>query len=331
VINLKHRRALSEVISTTILVAAMLIIVIGVMGFAFDLFNTQTQEAEFSQAQTSMVSLAQSVDTIIPAPGAAAYVTFNSRTGGPDFLKNSDNISISILSNNTVSCGSGFVSIQKGCAFSTNMSQFVYRAGSQVSYSGAQWIRAGNFTGHDFLQYFNNTLIVMNNTSPLGFVYLVHTNGSTWVVLDYRRIDVNLLGIFNVSEGVALNPSSPQDPAGNPNFVGQFQAVNIVQIYLVRLLYGNSSGGGNIVTSVQNMNISRYTVTVLPSSKPAINNLYNISIIASLKKQVLLPGQSQMLPYDRIIIPVQATYYGLPVTTIINMYVINIRLTMTGG
>src|SRR5579875_1173207 len=147
-----RRRALSEVISTTILVAAMLIIVIGVMGFAIDLFNTQTQEAEFSQAQNGVVSLAQSVDSILPSQGSGAYVTFNARSGGPDFFSGYDTMSLNVASTSyALQCSSGLLAVKSGstvtaCGLSTPTGEFAYRAGSLVSYSGAQWIRAGGYS-----------------------------------------------------------------------------------------------------------------------------------------------------------------------------------------
>ncbi len=314
----------------------MLIIVIGVMGFAIDLFNTQTQEAEFSQAQNGVVSLAQSVDSILPSQGSGAYVTFNARSGGPDFFSGYDTMSLNVASTSyALQCSSGLLAVKSGstvtaCGLSTPTGEFAYRAGSLVSYSGAQWIRAGGYTGQPFLTTFDNTLIIQNNSAPLGFVYDSHVNGSTWVTMDYRRINVNVMGIFNISEGIALNPNQPSDLAGNPNWVNQFKQVEIIQINLVNVSGGTFAGSNSLVASALNKGALHYSVSI-HDPNPTGKGTYQFTITFSLSKQQLLPGQPFTTPQASLTINVDDQYNGQPVDALINIVLSNVQISISGG
>jgi hypothetical protein len=312
-----RRRALSEVISTTILVSAMLIIVVGVMGFAVDLFSIQTQNAEFSQAQNSMISLAQGVDSIIPTPGAAAYARFNTRSGGPVFSSSFDmmNLSITYNGNNTVYP-----------ILNMPINELRYVAGAQVSFIGDQWIRAGNFTGTPVIQYFNNTLIIQNNSAPLGFVYISHDSGATWINLDYRRVNIINLGIFNVSTGVN---STCCDAAGNPIYTGNYQLVDIIQVNLVKVVSGTFGGASSIVISVLNTGVNTTNVAFYPPSNLPL--VFNVT----LTSKSLASGQPAFAPSDSVQVPVPFNYtnqYGtFNVSTVVMLSISTIQLSTSGG
>jgi hypothetical protein len=311
------RRALSEIISTTILVAAMLIVVIGVMGFAIDLFNTQTQDAEFSQAQNGVIALAQGIDSILPTQGAAAFSTFNSRTGGPVIINNFDQMVLTVLNP------------QGKVAFSNsiNINEFRYRAGSLVSQEGEQWVRAGNFTGQPFSQTFNGTLIIQNNSAPLGFVYTSHDNGATWVTMDYRRINVNNLGVFNISLGAV---PVGKDQAENEIYKQVYQLVDIVQINLVNITGGTFSGSSNLVVSAVNQGTSTATLS-FPDPSPGGSGSYSFKIAVSLNKQSLGAGLPTVFPFSSLTVSVPDTVSGFPVNTVVEIFATNIQLSIGGG
>lgn len=324
------RRALSEVISTTILVAAMLVIVTGVMGFALNLFNTQTQEAEFSQAQNGMVTLAQTVDSVIPTPGASAFASFNTRSGGPVLVMNYDRLSLNITGPNNVLMYSNFITIN----------ELRYRAGPLVSFQNYQWIRAGQFTGQPFATSFASTMIIQNNSAPLGFVFASHDSGSTWVTMDFRRVNVNNLGIFNVSLGAV---PIGQDAGGNTIYKQIFQEINMVQINLVNLIPGNFSGSGNLNVVASNQGIKTTSVVIQDPQSPNTKGYYQVLIRVGLKN--FLPGQSSP-PVATLILNVP---YGVQVpngasctspngpqnycsvTTVINVVVSTVQLSFQGA
>ncbi|MEM3637149.1 MAG: hypothetical protein QXX17_04820 [Conexivisphaerales archaeon] len=332
------RRALSEVISTTILVAAMLVIVTGVMGFALNLFNVQTQEAEFSQAENGVISLAQTVDGILPSPGASGFSSFNSRTGGPILINNYDNMNISIINSSNYIIWNNKVAI--------NM--FRYRAGSLVSFENYQWLRAGQFTGLPFITSFPNTLIVQNNSNPLGFVFISHDSGSTWVSMDYRRINVNNLGLFNASLGAV---PIGVDQGGNTIYKQIFQEVNMVQLNFVNITGGTFSGSNKLDVVVSNQGISTKsivipdpaTLSVKTSSLLWSNTSYQVKITVNLLNK--LPGQSAppsstlllnipygvQVPPTASCLPPGTNHYFCPVNTVINIIVTNIQLSFVGA
>lgn len=346
-INLKHRRALSEVISTTILVAAMLIIVTGVMGFALQLFNVQSQEAEFSQAKNGVISLAQTIDGIIPSPGASGFSSFNTRTGGPDLISNFDRMNVTILNWAGQRLWSNIVPI--------NM--FRYRAGSLVSYEGYQWLRAGPYTGLSFLSSFNSTLLIQNNSAPLGMVYVSHDNGATWVTLDYRRVNLNNLGIFNISLGAVPVGT---DAGGNVVYKQIFKEVNIIQLNFVNITGMSYSGSSklNVVASnrgvltkslvIQDPVNSTMLGCIYGSPKPVncpqiTGNTYQVQFTVSLANS--LAGQSGALkqlvvinipyglkvPSNASCLQPNSSVNYCTVDTVINIVVTNIQLSFTGA
>ncbi len=346
-INLKHRRALSEVISTTILVAAMLVIVTGVMGFALQLFNVQSQEAEFSQAENGVISLAQTIDGIIPSPGASGFSSFNTRTGGPDLISKFDTMTVTILNWTGQPVWSNVVPI--------NM--FRYRAGSVVSFEGYQWLRAGTYTGLPFLSSFNNTLLIQNNSAPLGMVFISHDNGATWVSLDYRRVNLNNLGIFNISLGAVPVGT---DAGGNVIYKQIFKEVNIIQLNFVNITGGAYTGSNKVnVVATNNGVITKsfvikdpinstmlscvYSFPKPPNCPQITGNTYQVQFMVSLVNK--LPGQSVApkqlvvinIPYG-VAVPSNAsclqpnsTVDYCTVDTIINVVVTNIQLSFAGA
>lgn len=312
-----RKKALSEIISTTILVAAMLIIVIGVMGFAIDLFNTQAQDAEFSQAQNGVIALSQGIDSILPTQGAAAFSTFNSRTGGPVMVDNFDQMQLTVYNPSGTSVFSNDIPIN----------EFRYRAGSLVSQEGEQWVRAGNYTGQPFLQTFNSTLIIQNNSAPLGFVYTSHDNGATWVTMDYRRVNVNNLGVFNISLGAV---PIGQDQAGNPIYKQVYQLVDIVQINLVNITGGTFAGSSSLVVSAVNQGTHMATLS-FTDPNPDSTGSYSFNISVSLNKQSLGADLKPFTPSLTLSVYVPDSVSGFPVNTVVDIFATNIQLSIGGG
>ena len=240
----RRRRALSPVISTAILTAAMLVIVIGVLGFATNLFAIQTQQAEFGQAQNILINFADGIDSVSSREGASTYVRFNLRAGGPVWVQNYDTIKVNV----TIGNQTNYVIPIQG-----NVGAFTYRGGSQIG--------TGSFT---VLRGISSSA-VLNNAYPLGRVYLSQSNGAI-ITLDYDRIGVNDLGLFNVSKSAG----------------GGFDYIDIVQITLVNLTRGNFSGGSTAFVEATNYDVIINNYRINYNRSLATVPSYNLNITVTL-------------------------------------------------
>jgi hypothetical protein len=259
----KHRRrmrkrALSSVLSTVILVSVMLTVAIMVIGFASNLFAVQSDSVEYSQAQNTMINYAGIIEQISAKQGSSGYVLFNPRSGGPIFLSNVGTINV------TLSCGTTNFTLING-----SYNTLKYMGGILASTIGKNYLRGAA------------GIITYNNNSTLGSVYTEQVNGS-WVVLDYARIGVLNLGIFNFSKGIV-------------NGTQTFEMVNLIQVQYLNITKGSYSGGGslNAVATCKNIYVnynrtqdpnppSNYSLTVTmrlaPTGKPVNSSSLPISI-----------------------------------------------------
>ncbi|MEM4523084.1 MAG: hypothetical protein QW738_07745 [Nitrososphaeria archaeon] len=167
------RKGLSPVISTVILSAIMLIITIISIGFAANIYAIQSDSTEFEQAKNMMINFAGTIEYVSSRQGSSAYVKFNSRSGGPQFLSNIGTIGVSVNSSDVLK---------------SRLSVLKYRGGSLSSVAGKYYLRGSDKN------------IVKNNVS-LGSVYVEQSEGA-YVVLDFSRINVVYLGKFDFSKGI---------------------------------------------------------------------------------------------------------------------------------
>jgi hypothetical protein len=340
------RRALSPVVSTMFLVAAMLVILIAVLGFSVNLFAVQTQEAEFVQAQNLMVNFAQGVDSVTGNPGASTYVTFNARAGGPNLIPGFDTFNLKL----NFSCyWSGNKTNAQGNKWSANGLTYPanvlrYRVGPLVSFAGYQWIRGP--IGNTSTPGSNKTLLVQNSTLPTGWVYISHVNptdqGSTWVTLDNRRANILNLGLFNVSKGVVI-----EKKVG----VGLTQWVDFVQVQYTNVTFSGAPYGGanNIVASAVNKGVvvlscfvnggSKHATTATSSLLAACDggkplSRYAVRVTSSRVQNPTPPDKKvYTLPiacYQSHTFKNGTTFY-YPVSTQFQFVISNIQLALSGG
>jgi hypothetical protein len=238
------KRAISSVISTSILVCIMIIIAIMAIAFAGNVFSVQSESVEFDQAKNIMLNFAGIVEQVSSKQGSSGYVLFNARSGGPSFFSNVGNIDVTLNRLNLILIYGSYNQI------SGSYNVLKYRGGSLTSVMAYTRLRGYNDT------------YTYNNNSTLGYVHIEEANAS-WIVLDYARIGVLTLGALNFSKG---NQS--------------FEMVNLIQVQYLNLTKGSLSGSGNIYTVATCKNIN---VTYTRVNTTQISNLnYTLTITVKL-------------------------------------------------
>lgn len=223
---IKRRLGVSDIVSTIILVSALLIISIVIMFVAHNIFAYQSQNVEFEQAKDVYMNLAEIIEEVSGKQGASGYVRINTVSGGPYFEANADNITIEV-NNGTVS----------KTIYLNSCNILKYRAGSLVGVSGREDLRG------------TDSLIVVNNEYPLGNVYTIESNGA-WVVINYSRIGILNLGVFNFTKGL------------NESYEPVFDTLNVVEVHYIELVPGSFTGSGSlyIVATCENITVEYYRI-----------------------------------------------------------------------
>lgn len=205
-------RAVSPVISTVIITATLLIILVVASFIATSMLEIQIQNSEFEQAKTAMLLLDKTIIDVSLRPGAAGSVQFNQRSGGIGLYKGGV-INISIVSSlgvNSITVGSYVVK---------------YRGGSMVSTAEANLTELGG--------------LLVDMSKPLGYVR-IEVGGGAWIVLDYNRVrvienrDLKTVDIYLIS----LKPGT---------FRGSGTVTVRVQNKGVRTLYQGKLAGNSIL------------------------------------------------------------------------------------
>ncbi|RLG61225.1 hypothetical protein DRN87_03000, partial [Candidatus Geothermarchaeota archaeon] len=90
---------------------------------------------------------------------------------------------------------------------------------------------------------------VVNNEYPLGNVYTIQSNGA-WVVINYSRIGILNLGVFNFTKGL------------NETYEPIFDTLNVIEVHYVELVPGSFAGSGSlyIVATCENITVEHYRV-----------------------------------------------------------------------
>ncbi len=218
---MNKRPGISEVISTIIIISAMLLIAVTTLIIANNMFNYQSQNVEFEQAKNNMVNLASIIEGISGKVGASGYVRFNTVSGGPEYIANAGDVLLIV--------GNGTYNVT---VFQSTYDIVRYRGGSLVGVSGLQMLRG--------------TLneIILNNQYPLGAVYLTQENGA-YIVMNFSRINVVKMGVYNFTRGINITDYSVM-----------YEALNLIEIHYIRLVAGSFSGSGAINMVARTINVT---------------------------------------------------------------------------
>jgi len=248
-----HRRAISPIISTMIITAATLVLVIGILSYSNNLFQTQTASAEYTQAQNIFVNFADEIDGVSAREGASAYVRINSRSGGPSWISNIDNMTVTI---NII----GQAANQNYTVLRGNVSALRYKAGMQVGTGPVTILRGVTYSA------------IVNNQYPLGLVFTNQSNGAI-VQLDYDRVGIVDLGYQNVSTGIS--------PYTNHAAHTLFDYVDFLQLNLINLTFGGVHGGATyIAASNTNFTVTYYRISYDRAALP-YNSTYQVLVNVS--------------------------------------------------
>ncbi|MEM1514975.1 MAG: hypothetical protein QXT26_02900 [Thermoproteota archaeon] len=155
-------RGVSPVISTIIITASLLIILITAFFFATNMLGIQIQSSEFEQAKTAMRLLDKTIMDVSLRPGAVSSVQFNQGSGGIG-VYGGDQINIVILRDSEV-------------IWNKTITSYVikYRGGSLTPATQMDLTNPGG-------------LILRDPSKPLGYVRVEIGDGA-WIVLDYNRV-----------------------------------------------------------------------------------------------------------------------------------------------
>lgn len=290
--RIRKKKGLSEVVTSVILTGIMLSIALIAMGFANNMFAIQSESTEFDQAKNIMTNLAEIIEHVSTKQDSSGYVKFNSRTGGPSFVKNVKPLTVSVK----VLESSYTLNI-----LTEQCNQIKYRGGSLATAAGKYLIRG------------TDVPILSNNNASMGCVYVEQSDGA-WIVIDYSRINVLNLGSFNFSKGISATTRRPI-----------FELVNVIQVSYINLIPGTFSGSGSIyvVAKCKSLQTSYYRIPAPLNAGPTTFPTYIIRLSASLDSSeanfdMIVPSYynngTHNLPMDTIIMFVQSnveiSYFG---------------------
>lgn len=223
----RWRRGISDIMSTLILVGIFLTIVIATSIYALNVFEISSQNAEFTQAEHNMVSLAQIIEDVSLYPYSSNNLRFNSRVGRLNFVSNWKTISISV-SNST--------HVREIISSSLNVLE--YRGGEMVGVCGERVLRG------------NDSLIIVNETTPLGLVVEKQEEGAV-IRIDFGRIRVIPLGAFSIK-----------------NESGVYEDFEIIEVKYINLtLVRVYPGSGPTSVIIENLGVT----TISERFKPPIS------------------------------------------------------------
>ncbi|MEM1986383.1 MAG: hypothetical protein QXG36_04270 [Nitrososphaeria archaeon] len=297
--RIRKKKGLSEVVTSVILTGIMLSIALIAMGFANNMFAIQSESTEFDQAKNIMTNLAEIIEHVSTKQDSSGYVKFNSRTGGPSFVRNAKSLTITVQALYTPT---DTIPYHSQNLFSVQCNHLKYRGGSLATAAGKYFIRG------------TEVPILSNNNASMGCVYVEQSDGA-WIVIDYARVNVLNLGKFNFSKGISATTRLPI-----------FELVNIVQVSYINLIPGTFSGSGSIyvVAKCKSLQTSYYRIPAPPDAGPTTFPTYVIRLSASLDSSEA---------YFDMIVP---SYYNngthnLPMDTIIMFVQSNVEISYFGG
>ena len=157
-------KAISPVVSTVMITATLLIILVVATALASSMLEIQLQNLEFEQAKTTMMALGKAIEEVSLRPGAASSVQFNQRRGGIGVYQG-EAMTIYVL-NGT----------QQVLELSNATYVIKYRGGSMVSAAPTNLSGSGK--------------LVVEAHEPLGHVR-VEVGDGAWIVLDYNRVRIS--------------------------------------------------------------------------------------------------------------------------------------------
>jgi len=159
----RGRTAVSPVVSTIVITAALLMILVVATALASSMLEVHLQNLEFEQAKTTMMALSKVIEEVSLRLGAASSLQFSQRRGG-----------IGVYEGEAIT-----VRVYNGseCVLSISNATYVlkYRGGSMALAAPMDLSGSGG--------------LIVEAPKPLAYVR-VEVGGGAWIVIDYNRVSV---------------------------------------------------------------------------------------------------------------------------------------------
>lgn len=175
----KRIHGISPIITTIIISATLLVILVIASFVATNILELQVANAEFEQAKTNMLLLDEVVQDVALRRKSGGYVEMNQRSGGINVVTTSETLKVTDQFNETL-------------YESPNLIILTYRGGSKVS--GAA-LRLKGFP----VSYVPYVFGINNKTDSISYLR-IETGSGLQIKLDYNRVRVANIGPITVNE-----------------------------------------------------------------------------------------------------------------------------------
>jgi hypothetical protein len=231
------RKGVSEVVSTVMIITVTLGMIVSGVFFAQLNLSMQAQATEFENGKASMISLAKTIESLVPGgKGTASYVQFNINSGGLALTSGNERLTIKV-DGETI--------------FTDTVNLIRFRGGAGVS-SPQYVVLRGVSTGLSD-EHMRHLIVSPEDPAPLGWVYLTREKGA-WVVADFGRARVVASGAIRLTvDGM------------------NYTTVNTVEITYIRIVWGRFGGSNtydvcakivNVATTIKKLESPSVTVSV---------------------------------------------------------------------
>lgn len=175
----KKIHGISPIITTIIISATLLVILVIASFVATNILELQVASAEFEQAKTNMLLLDEIVQDVALRRKSGGYVEMNQRSGGINVVTISETLKVTDQFNETL-------------YESPNLIVLIYRGGSRVS--------GGTFRLKGFsVPYVPYVFNINNKTDSISYLRIETGNGLQ-IKLDYNRVRVANIGPITINE-----------------------------------------------------------------------------------------------------------------------------------
>jgi len=217
-----NKRAYSETLSALIIGATILAVTLISAEVATYLLENEMQRAEFKEAESAMLILADVIEDVATKMLSSGYVKFNCRAGGVDFLNNTVSVQVFIVTD------SG-----EQCILSEKSSIIRYRGGSSLADMGDEFLRG------------TSRSIVFGEASPLISVRKFF-DGRPIIQLEstsMRVVPTGTLYLQNIGNGTS-------------------GYVNVYEVVFIKISIGRVFGVGSINVKAYSKNVTVTTIFI---------------------------------------------------------------------
>jgi hypothetical protein len=224
----RKRSGISEVFATTILSAALLIVVIVAFGYTIYILGIESASREFDQAQGIMKSYENLIEDLIYRPDSSAFIRFTFKTSGPSFIQTGNNIVLTV--------SNGVASYTPLSSNNASIAVFQIRGSSLVGTSDKNLIGS-------------SSILLGDPSQSLGRV-TVNQSQAALISLDYARARINYLGISKFYNGTY-----------------PLEEMNVIEVTYLNLTREPWSGSDILTLSARNEGVISYQLPIFDKGR----------------------------------------------------------------